>query len=81
MMMPMHYAIARALCRVTPESPKKDVDWLLVADNFVTAVAGEVLLVPPEEYDRTRTSLRDATVKIRELTLALRAASLKGTGT
>lgn len=63
---PMHYAIARALCRLMPVPNKDAVDWLEIADAFVTSVA-EVCIVPREDYDRLVTSRRDALQRVREL--------------
>jgi hypothetical protein len=63
---PMHYAIARALCRLMPVPNKDAVDWLEIADEFVTSVA-DVCIVPREDYDRLVTSRRDALARVREL--------------
>lgn len=68
LIVPLNYAIATALCRVTPTGkPKSEVDWLEVADAFITSVGGDVAIVPKEEYDITKTALRDAEEKLRAL--------------
>jgi hypothetical protein len=66
--LPLHFAVATTLCRVTPTGiPKQEVDWLDVADDFVTSVAGAAALVPREDYDRMTTALRDTRAELAAL--------------
>lgn len=67
MFTPVHFAVARALCRTSPLPAElaRSTDWLAVADEFILAVSGDVSLVPKEDYDRLKTSLRDIELELR----------------